>query len=393
MPVPLLDLRAQYAAIRDEVRAAVDAVLESQRFVLGPEMEALEREVAAYTGVRHGIGVSSGTDALLLALMALDVGPGDEVLTTPYTFFATAGSIHRVGATPVFVDIDPVTFNVDPALLEATLRDRLARGGRVKAIMPAHLFGLPAEMAPLEALAARHGLAVIEDAAQAIGAEYVGPDGRARRAGAMSAIGGFSFFPSKNLGGAGDGGMCTTSDGRLADRLRALRVHGSRVKYLHEEVGINGRLDALQAAVLRVKLRRLEAWHAARRRNADRYRRLFAEAGLAAPGGPVALPAGGAPHRHVYNQFVVRVPRRDDVVGALRAAGIGCEVYYPVPLHRQVCFAHLGYAGGAFPAAEQAARETLALPIYPELTEAQQAEVVEALGAALRKEGAGGRAA
>ncbi len=381
MPVPLLDLKAQYATIRDEVRAAVDAVLDSQRFILGPEMEALEREVAAYTGVAHGVAVSSGTDALLLALMALDLGPGDEVLTTPYSFFATASVVHRVGATPIFADIDPATYNLDPGALETALRDRLRRGGRVRAIMPVHLFGLPADMAPIEALAARHGLAVVEDAAQAIGAEHVGPDGRRRRAGSMSAVGGFSFFPSKNLGAAGDGGMCVTGDERLAARLRALRVHGSRVKYLHDEVGINGRLDALQAAVLRVKLRHLEGWHEARRRNAGRYRRLFREAGLAAPEGPVGLPAEGAPHRHVYHQFVVRVPRRDEVMARLHAAGIGCEVYYPVPLHRQVCFAHLGYAEGAFPESERAARETLALPIYPELSEGQQVEVVGAIGA------------
>ncbi len=394
MAVPLLDLKAQYATIRDEVRKVVDAVFESQRFILGPEVEALEQEVAAYTGVAHAVGVTSGTDALLLALMALDVGSGDEVLTTPYTFFATAGAIHRLGATPIFADVDPVSYNLDPAALEAALRDRLARGGRVKAIMPVHLFGLPADMVRIEALAARHGLPVIEDAAQAIGAEYAWPpasgsSGRRRRAGAMGAVGCFSFFPSKNLGGAGDGGMCVTDDARLAERLKALRVHGSRKKYYHEEVGINGRLDALQAAVLRVKLRHLEAWHAARARNADRYRRLFREAGLAAPAGPVTLPSDGAPHRHVYNQFVIRVPRRDALVAHLHEAGIGCEVYYPVPLDRQACFAHLGYPEGAFPESERAARETLALPIYPELTEAQQAEVVEAIAGffALREPG------
>lgn len=383
MPVPLLDLRAQYAAIRDEVRAAVDAVFESQRFVLGPEVEALEAELAAYSGAAHAVAVSSGTDALLLALMALDVGPGDEVVTTPFSFFATASAIHRVGATPIFADIDPATYNVDPEALEATVRDRLGRGGRVRALLPVHLFGLPADMAPIEALAARHGLAVVEDAAQAVGAEYVGPGGRRRRAGAMGAVGCLSFFPSKNLGGAGDGGLCLTGDERLAERLRALRVHGSRVRYVHEEVGINGRLDALQAAVLRVKLRHLERWHEARRRNAARYRRLFREAGLAAPDGPVVLPVEGEPHRHVYNQFVVRVPRRDEVVTRLRQAGIGCEVYYPVPLHRQPCFAHLGYPEGAFPESERAAREVLALPIYPELTEDQQVEVVNAVGEAV----------
>ncbi|HWP34036.1 MAG TPA: DegT/DnrJ/EryC1/StrS family aminotransferase [Thermodesulfobacteriota bacterium] len=378
MPVPLLDLKAQYATIREEIRAAVDRVLEAQRFILGPEVEALERELAAYTGVAHAVGVSSGTDALLLALTALDIGPGDEVLTTPYTFFATAATIHRVGATPIFADIDPRTYNLDPDALEAALRDRLARGGRVRAILPVHLFGLPAEMGRIGALARRHGLAVIEDAAQAIGAEYAGETGR-RRAGAMGAIGCFSFFPSKNLGGAGDGGLCTTDDARLAARLSALRVHGSRRPYEHEEVGVNARLDALQAAILRVKLRHLEGWHAARAANAERYRRLFREAGLAAPAGPVELPADGAPHRHVYHQFVVRVPARDALRAALTAAGIGCAVYYPRPLHLQPCFAHLGYREGAFPQAERAARETLALPIYPELTEAQQAEVVEAI--------------
>jgi dTDP-4-amino-4,6-dideoxygalactose transaminase len=390
MPVPLLDLIAQYAAIRDEVRTAVDAVFESQRFVLGPEVAAFEREAAAYAGAAHAVGVSSGTDALVLALMALGIGTAgggdarDEVLTTPYSFFATASAIVRVGATPVFVDIDPITYNVDVRALERVLADRLARGARVRAILPVHLFGLCTDMAPVLALAERHALPVVEDAAQAIGAEYVHPDGRRLRAGAMGRVGCLSFFPSKNLGGAGDGGLCLTGDPVTAERLGSLRVHGSRVKYLHEAVGLNARLDALQAAVLRVKLRHLEGWHAGRARNAERYGQMFQDAGLAGPpGAPVILPAARPPHRHVYNQFVVRVRNRDAVAAALRRAGIGCEVYYPVPLHRQPCFASLGYGEGAFPEAERAARETLALPIYPELTEAQQAEVVTAVARAL----------
>jgi len=367
-PVPLLDLTAQHAAIRDEVDAAVREVFESQRFILGPKVEEFERAIAAYCGVRAAVGVSSGTDALLICLMALGVGPGDEVIAPTYTFFATAGSVARLGARPVFVDIDPASFNVAPAALAGAITER------TKAVIPVHLYGRSAEMGPLLEATASAGVAVIEDAAQAIGAEY-----RGKRAGSLGRAGCLSFFPSKNLGGAGDGGMVTTDDEDLAARLRSLRNHGDGPKYHHKFIGGNFRLDALQAAVLGVKLRHLDAWSDARRRNAERYRRLFAEAGLSP--GVVALPEEG-PYRHVYNQFVVRVPaaQREPLREFLRGRGIGHEVYYPVPLHMQECFRYLGYAQGDFPGAEAAARETLALPIYPELTDGQAAAVVGALG-------------
>ncbi len=362
-PVPLLDLKAQYATIRDQVRTAIDRVLESQHFILGPEVEALEREVAAYSQCQFGIGVSSGTDALLAALMAIDLQPGDEVLTTPYTFFATAGSIARLGARPVFVDIDPLTYNIHPAGIEAAITER------TRAIMPVHLFGQMADMDPIMEIAGRHHLYVIEDAAQAIGAEYKG-----RRAGSIGHLGCFSFFPSKNLGGFGDGGMVVTNDAELADKVRLLRGHGARPKYYHKVVGGNFRLDALQAAVLRVKLKYLDEWTAARRRNAERYRQLFAAAGV-----PVGLPHDAGYGRHIYNQFVIRSGRRDALLAYLKAQQIGTEIYYPVPLHLQECFAGLGYRAGDLPASEQAAQETLALPIYPELTDAVLATVVRAI--------------
>lgn len=375
--VPLLDLKAQYAAIREEVRAAVDRVLESQYFILGPEVEALEAEVAAYCGCRYGIGVSSGSDALLVALMALDVQPGDEIITTPYTFFATAGAIVRLGARPVFVDIDPATYNLDPAALEGAVTPRS------RAILPVHLYGQMADMEPVMAVAERHGLAVIEDAAQAIGAEY-----RGRRAGSIGHLGCFSFFPSKNLGGIGDGGMVTTNDAALADRVKLLRGHGARPKYHHKVVGGNFRLDAIQAAVLRVKLGYLDQWTAGRQRNAQSYRRLFAESGLAGEG-LVSLPVDAGYGRHIYNQFVIRSERRDELAHHLKQAQIGTEVYYPVPMHLQECFADLGLSVGAFPQSEAAARETLALPIYPELTEGMLARVVDEIrGFMLYKVGA-----
>jgi dTDP-4-amino-4,6-dideoxygalactose transaminase len=368
--VPLLDLKAQYAAIRGEVQAALEPVLESQHFILGPEVEALEAEVARYSGCRFGIGVSSGTDALLLALMALGVGPGDEVITTPFTFFATAGCIHRVGARPVFADIEPESFNLDPARVEAAVTKK------TRAIIPVHLFGQCAEMDALGAVAARHKLAVIEDAAQAIGAEY-----RGRRAGSMGAAGCFSFFPSKNLGGFGDGGMITTDDAGLAARMRVLRNHGAEPKYYHKLIGGNFRLDALQAAVLRVKLRHLDAWSAARQANAARYRRLFAAAGL---DGRVRLPAELPGRRHIYNQFSIRAERRDALKAHLAGRKVGQEVYYPVPLHLQECFAGLGYQRGSLPESERAAAEALALPIYPELAEAQQQYVVDSVAGFFR---------
>lgn len=365
MRVPLLDLQAQYTPLRAAVLDAVTRVCDSQRFIMGPEVDGLEREVARYLHVGHAIGVSSGTDALLVALMALEVGPGDEVITSTYSFFASAGSIVRAGARPVLVDIQPDTFNMEPSALEAAITPR------TKAIVPVHLYGQSADLDPILSVAKRHGLAVIEDAAQAIGTRY-----KSRHVGGIGTLGCFSFFPSKNLGGFGDGGLVTTNDEALASRVRMLRNHGMAPKYYHHLVGGNFRLDALQAAVLRVKLPHLEGWAAARRRNAERYRRLFRAAGLE---GRVTLPVARPESFHVYNQFVVRVPDRDGLRRYLESREIGTEVYYPVPFHLQPCFAHLGYGPGAFPHAEAAARESLALPIYGELSEGQQEFVVQAI--------------
>jgi dTDP-4-amino-4,6-dideoxygalactose transaminase len=361
--VPLLDLKIQYQSIKADLDAAVARVIESQYFILGPEVAAFEQEVAAYTGVTHAIGMSSGTDALLAALMALEIGPGDEVITSTYSFFATGGVIARLGATPVFVDIDPHTYNIDPtAAAEAT-------GDRTKVIMPVHLYGCVADMDPILASAGGH-ISVIEDAAQAIGAF----DARGRRAGSIGDMGCFSFFPSKNLGGFGDGGMTVTNDDDFAHRLKLLRTHGSEPKYYHSIVGGNFRLDALQAAVLRVKLRHLDGWTAGRRSNAQRYRELFDDAHLT---DRVTLPVDEP--GHIYNQFVVRVSDRDALRAHLADCGIGTEIYYPVPLHMQECFTALGYGAGDLPHAEAAARETLALPIYPELNDAQLVHVVESI--------------
>jgi dTDP-4-amino-4,6-dideoxygalactose transaminase len=371
MPVPLLDLHAQYTPLRDEIEAAVRSVLDSQRFILGPVVETFEAAVARYSGCEHGVGMSSGTDALLAVLMAEGIGPGDEVITTPYSFFATAGAVHRVGARPVFVDIDADTFNIDPARVEAAITER------TRAIMPVHLFGQMAEMAPLMELAERRSLCVIEDAAQAIGAEYCG-----QRAGSIGHYGCLSFFPSKNLGGAGDAGMVVCRDAARADMLRRLRNHGSRIKYFHELVGGNFRLDALQAAILQVKLKYLDGWTAGRQRNVERYRALFAQSGRAVAHaallrtpGQIVLPPEAPTRRHVYNQFVVRVQDRDGLRAHLERAGIGQEIYYPRPFHLQECFGGLGYKAGDFPVSEQASNEVLALPIYPELTSAQLQEV------------------
>ena len=364
VPIPLLDLRTGYAQIREEIHAALQRVIEAQAFILGPEVEGLEAEIAAYSQCQFGIGVSSGTDALLVSLMALDIGPGDEVITSPYTFFATAGTIARIGARPVFVDIDPATFNLDPERVERAITPR------TKAIMPVHLFGQMVDMDRLMEIATRHHLPVIEDAAQAIGAEHKG-----RRAGSIGDLGCFSFFPSKNLGGFGDGGMVTAQDPALADRVQLLRGHGMRPKYYHQFIGGNFRLDALQAAVLRVKLKYLDGWSEARQRNAATYRRLFAQAGISS----VALPVEASNRRHIYNQFVIRVPHRDKVIQTLRDAQIGVEIYYPVPIHLQECFRYLGYREGDLPASEAAARETLALPIYPELREDAQDRVVQVI--------------
>jgi dTDP-4-amino-4,6-dideoxygalactose transaminase len=367
LSVPALDLRAQYRTIRDEIDAVIRGVVESQTFILGPEVAGLEAEVAGYCGAGHGVGCASGSDALLLPLMAWGVGAGDEVITTPYSFFATAGSIWRLGAKPVFVDVEPDTLNIDPALIEAAITPR------TRVVIPVHLFGQSADMDPIVAVATRHGLTVFEDAAQAIGASYHG-----RRAGTLGQAAAFSFYPSKNLGAFGDAGMVTTDDPGLAKQVARLRVHGMEPKYYHHEVGFNSRLDALQAAVLRVKLRHLDAWTAARRAAADRYRDLFVEHELC---DRVALPTERPGHVHVYNQFVVRVPgaARDPLRTHLTSRRIGTEVYYPIPLHLQACFACLGHQPGDFPHAEAAARETLALPLYPELSEDAQAHVVRSI--------------
>jgi len=377
-PVPLLDLKAQYATLRDEIRAAIDRVADSQHFILGPEVAALEQEVAAYSQCEFGIGVSSGSDALLVALMAIDLKPGDEVITSPYTFFATAGAVARLNARPVFVDIDPLTYNIDPAAVEAAITER------TRAIIPIHLYGQVADMKPLMELARRHNLYVIEDAAQAIGAEFDG-----RRAGSIGHMGCFSFFPSKNLGGFGDGGMITTNDPELAKKVKLLRNHGYSPKYYNKVVGGNFRLDAIQAAVLRVKLNYLDEWTAARQRNAATYRRLFEEAEMSIRPAAVAgnlsemsgvvLPEEVPNGRHIYNQFVIRSGQRDQLMKHLKDREIGTEVYYPVPMHVQECFADLGYSAGDFPLSENAAAETLALPIYPELTEDMLATVVNAI--------------
>jgi dTDP-4-amino-4,6-dideoxygalactose transaminase len=381
MGVPLLDLKAQYQTIREETNAAVIEVLESQYFILGPKVKALEDQIAAYTQTSHAIGVSSGTDALLISLMAEGIGPGDEVITTPYSFFATAGCVTRVGATPVFVDIDPVDFNIDPKRIEAAITPK------TKAIIPIHLYGQMADMGGVMQVADRHNLCVIEDGAQAIGCEFQG-----RRAGSIGHYGCFSFFPSKNLGGVGDGGIVVTTDAKRADMLSIMRVHGGKPKYYHRVIGGNFRLDAIQAAVLLVKLKKLDEWTEGRQRNADLYRRKLRETGLVVdPAGldpvtldmsgrkGVALPKEFADRRHIYNQFVLRTDRREEMRAFLTERGIGNEVYYPVPFHQQDCFQYLGYKTGQFPISEIAATQSIAVPIYPELTEAQITEVVNAI--------------
>lgn len=366
--IPLLDLVAQHAAIREEVMAAALRVVESQRFILGEDVALLEEAVADYCGAKYAVGCASGSDALYLTMLALDIGPGDEVLTTPYTFFATAGEIARTGARPVFADIDERTFNIHPD----GVREALARRPKVKAVIPVHLFGACADMDPILEAAGEKGVAVIEDAAQAIGAEYKG-----KRAGSMGDAGCFSFFPSKNLGGWGDGGMVTTSRADLAEKIRALRVHGARRKYYHDWVGVNSRLDTLQAAVLRVKMKRLDEWTAARARHAQMYRDRIEQRRL-----PVAAPEAPAySTRHVWNQFVIRCERRDELRAHLEACGIGTEIYYPVPLHLQKCFEYLGYREGDFPASESCAKQALALPVYPELSDSDLEYVVDCLAA------------
>ena len=361
-----LDLRAQFATIHDEVMQAVTQVFESQYFILGPEVKLLEDEVAAKLGAKFAVGCASGTDALILSLLAAGIGRGDEVITTPFSFIATAGAIAYVGAKPVFVDIDPVTYNLNPALLEAAITPD------TRAIMPVHLFGLPADMDPIVATARAHDLVIIEDAAQAIGARYAG-----HFVGTLGDYGCFSFFPSKNLGGAGDGGMITTNDAAIAERLQMLRVHGSQQKYFHEMIGTNSRLHALQAAVLRVKLRHLDAWQQGRQNRADRYRLLFESAGLSSF--IAAPPIPPAKFEHVYNQFTIRSPRRDDLKAFLQAAGVPSEIYYPLCIHLQKAFTYLGHRAGEFPESEKASREVLSLPVYPELPDAQQDRVVQVI--------------
>jgi len=375
MGVPLLDLKAHHEPLQKEILDAVEQVFKSQAFILGAEVGKLEERVAAYCQTKYGIGLTSGTDALLIALMALGVGPGDEVITSPYSFFATAGVVARLGAKPVLVDIDPRTFNIDPAKISQAITPKS------KAIIPVHLYGQCADMAPIMELAKRHNLSVIEDAAQAIGSEY--RDGR--RACSMGTVGCLSFFPSKNLGCLGDGGMVVTNDAELAERIRILRVHGSQPKYYHKLIGGNFRLDTIQAAVLNVKLKYLDGWTKRRQENADRYQSLFQQSGLVQKG-KVRLPEpayrdSGIKHYHIYNQFVLRVERRDDLIAHLKQKSIGAEIYYPVPFHLQECFQYLGHKAGDFPESERAANETIAIPIYPELTMAQQTEVVEAIAA------------
>ncbi|MCP4367737.1 MAG: DegT/DnrJ/EryC1/StrS family aminotransferase [Deltaproteobacteria bacterium] len=369
MKVPLLDLKAQYHSIREEILKVTQEVYESQYFILGPKVDALEKEIGEYCSSKHAIGVTSGTDALLISLIAADIGPEDLVITTPYTFFATAGSIARTGAVPVFVDIDPDTYNISTSGIESTVNAMTNdERSRLKAIMPVHLYGQCADMDPILKIAKKHDLVVIEDGAQAIGAEYSG-----KRAGSIGDFGCFSFFPSKNLGAFGDGGIVTTSSDELYEKLKILRVHGSYPKYYHKIIGGNFRLDALQAAIVSVKLKYLDGWTEARQGNAARYRQLFTNAGLE----NIKLPVESQ-ERHIYNQFVISVPeKRDDLRLFLQEAKIGTEVYYPVPMHLQDCFSYLAYKKGDFPDSEHAASRTLALPIYPELTGDQQAYVVE----------------
>jgi dTDP-4-amino-4,6-dideoxygalactose transaminase len=383
MKVPLLDLRAQYAALKPGIQSAIEELCDTQLFVLGPKVEELEHRIAAYSQSRYGIGVSSGTDALLLALMALDIGPGDEVITSPYTFFATAGVVARLNARPVFCDIDPLTFNLSPQAVADFIENRCTHaggdlinrstGGRIRAIIPVHLYGQMADMDALNAIAGAHGLAVIEDAAQAIGAELA--DGR--RAGSAGDIGCFSFFPTKNLGAFGDAGMVTANDDALAHKLRILRVHGGEPKYYHSLIGGNFRLDALQAVVLLEKLDSLDDWTAGRQANAAHYDAMLSAADL----GDSVIPPGVQPGRHVYNQYIIRCRRRDALRAFLAEHGIGTEIYYPVSLHEQACFAYLGHTPDEFPAAKRAAEETLALPIFPELTSEQREYVVDRIAA------------
>ena len=378
MKVSLLNLKLQYQGIREEVLKEIENICDNQSFILGENVKALEQEIAKYCNAKFAIGVASGTDAILLPLMAAGIGAGDRVITTPYTFFATAGSIARLNAIPVFVDIEPDTYNIDPDKLEHVIKKQTAaQRSRLKAIIPVHLYGQCAEMEPIIKISKKYKLAVIEDAAQTIGATYKG-----KMAGSIGDFGSFSFYPSKNLGGFGDGGMVTTNSEKLSEKVRILRVHGSKPKYYHKFVGINSRLDELQAAVLRIKLKHLETWTNNRIERAERYDTLFKDDGLS---DIVSLPVRRAYNRHVFNQYIVRVKRRDALRDYLAKEGIGTEIYYPVPLHLQLCFKYLGYKKGDFPISEKAARETLALPIYPELALEEQEYVVKNIAEFYRK--------
>ncbi len=362
MAVPLLDLKRQWEEVGREIREAIEEVLKSQWFILGPQVKELEEEVASYCGTKYAVGVASGSDALLLALKALGIGPGDEVITTSFSFFATAGSISRSGAKPVFVDIDPLTFNIDPSLIEPKITSR------TKAILPVHLFGQCADMDPILEIARGHNLAVVEDAAQAIGSEYKG-----RRAGSLGTLGCFSFFPSKNLGGFGDGGMVTTDDQELANKVEILRRHGGSIEYHHSMIGYNSRLDTLQAAILKVKLKYLDGWTERRQENARYYDQALRD--LSEVETPPDLGFG----RHIYNQYTLRAKRRDELKARLQEKGIGCKIYYPLPLPLQECYRSLGYKEGDMPQAERAAQEVISIPIFPELSQREKEEVVGAI--------------
>ncbi len=394
MKVPFLDLKRQYHTIRDEVLQSIHRTVESQHFILGHEVEKLEEEISQYCGSPNAVGVASGSDAILLSVMALDLKPGDGVVTTPFTFFATAGSISRLGCIPFFVDIDPKTFNMDPRKLSEFIETRCESGKKdqlltrhmdvpIRGVLPVHLFGQCADMDPILELCGNYKLRIIEDAAQAIGSLYKpAPDSPARSAGTMGDTGCFSFYPSKNLGAFGDGGMVICRDSSLAEKIQILRVHGSRPKYYHRVIGLNSRLDALQAAVLRVKLKHLDQWSEARRRNASQYDQLFQDIDCQRLG--ISLPFTQYENRHIFNQYVVRVPRRDELREFLQQNGIGTDIYYPLPLHLQACFRHLGYKEGDFPKSEEASRSVVALPVFPELTTDEQHYVVEKIVAFYR---------
>jgi dTDP-4-amino-4,6-dideoxygalactose transaminase len=381
MKFPQLDLKAQYRGIQKEIEEKIIEVLQSQMLILGPEVAALEKELAEYVGAKSGVGVSSGSDALIISLMALGIKPGDEVITTPFTFFATGGAITRLCAKPIYCDIDPVTFNLDPAMLESILDEEIGQKGnsKIKGIIPVHLYGQCADMAPIVELAEKYGLFILEDAAQAVGSEYLMGD-NVKRACTMGQAGILSFYPAKNLGAFGDAGMVLTNDEELGQKLRLLRVHGSSNKYFYDEVGGNFRMDAIQGAVLRVKLRHLDEWHQKRQKRAADYDRLFEESSLTADGfvktPETVYKEQKLKHYHTFHQYVIRVRSRDELQNHLREQGVPSAIFYPLPLHLQRCFAHLGYKEGDFPVSEKAALEVLALPIYPELTSEQQEIVV-----------------